>query len=195
MRLAVLASHAGTTLQAVLEACEQGALDAEVVLVISNNSGAGAIKKADDAGVKTRHISTKTHVNDHGVDTAMLAAFREAEVDWILLLGYMKKLGSATLDHYAGKILNTHPALLPKFGGKGFFGRSVHEAVLAAGEKETGATLHLVDQEYDSGPPLSQVTVPVMAGDTVDSLEARVKRAERNLIIQTLKTLKNDQAV
>jgi len=191
VRFAVLASHEGTTLQAVLDACSQGDLDAEVTLVISNNSNAGALHRAHNAGVVTAHISSTTHPTDEARDQAILGALRNAEADWVLLLGYMKKLGPQTLAEYSGRILNTHPALLPQFGGKGYFGRKVHEAVLAAGETETGATVHLVETDYDTGPTLAQVRVPVRPHDTVESLEERVKHAERKLLINTLIELVN----
>ena len=189
MRLAVLASHEGTTLQSVIDACADGTLDAEIGVVISNNSQSGALRRAAEASVVHEHISGKTH--PEGEDQAVLAALQAADAEWVLLLGYMKKLGPATQSAYAGRIMNTHPALLPKFGGQGFYGRRVHEAVLASGERESGATVHLVDAEYDTGPLLSQVRVPVKPNDTVDSLEARVKRAEQKLLIQTLAELCN----
>jgi len=186
MRLAVLASHQGTTLQAVLDACKQGNLEASVALVVSNNSGSGALERARAAQVPTTHISGKTHESEDAADTALLQALQAAQVDWVLLLGYMKKLGPRTLSAYSGRILNTHPALLPKFGGQGYFGRKVHEAVLAAGETESGASIHIVDTDYDTGPVLAQVRVPVLAGDSVDQLEERVKQAEQKLLIDTL---------
>ena len=186
MRIAVLASHQGSTLQAVMDACGDGSLAAEVALVISNNSNSGAMSRAQEAGIATCHISGKTHPGEDAADQALLAALHDAEIDWVLLLGYMKKLGEGTIAAFQGRIINTHPALLPKFGGQGFFGRKVHEAVLAAGEEVSGATIHLVSSEYDTGPMLSQVKVPVHDNDTVDSLEARVKAAEQKLLVNTL---------
>jgi phosphoribosylglycinamide formyltransferase-1 len=184
--LAVLASHEGTTLQAVLDACANGEIDAQVALVVSNNSQSGAMRRATAAGVPTVHLSAKTHPDEFERDEAMLRALREAHVEWVLLLGYMKKLGAQTQQAFVGHILNTHPALLPKFGGKGFYGRKVHEAVLNAGETESGATVHLVDAEYDTGPLLAQVRVPVKSNDSVETLENRVKTAEQKLLVSTL---------
>jgi len=186
MRLAVLASHEGTTLQAVLDACKNKSLLAEVALVVSNNSTSGAMQRAQNVNVPTAHISGKTHGDDAAADHALLQALQGSQIDWILLLGYMKKLGSKTLAHYNGRILNTHPALLPKFGGQGFYGRKVHEAVIAAGESRSGATVHLVDTDYDTGPLLSQVSVSIDRYETATSLEAKVKKAEQNLLINTL---------
>ena len=189
MRLAVLASHEGSTLQALIDACANSELDAQVVLVISNNSQAGALRRADAAGINRQHISGKTHGSQEGADQATVAALNDAQVDWVLLLGYMKKMGDEVLSQYSGRIINTHPALLPAFGGQGFFGRKVHEAVHAAGVAESGATLHLVGSEYDTGPIIAQITVPVSANDDVDAIEHRVKAAEKKLLLDTLKDI------
>ena len=189
MRLAVLASHEGSTLQALIDACASGELDAQVVLVISNNSQAGALRRADAAGIDRHHISGNTHGSPEAADHAMVAVLTDAKVDWVLLLGYMKKMGDEVLNQYSGRIINTHPALLPAFGGQGFFGRKVHEAVHAAGVQESGATLHLVGSEYDTGPIIAQITIPVSASDDVDAIEHRVKAAEKKLLLDTLKDI------
>ena len=195
IRLAALASHAGSTLQALIDACADGAIDAEVALVISNNSQAGAMARAQTAGIPTQHISAKTHGNEAGADRAIVDALQHATVDWVLLLGYMKKMGPNILHEYQGKIINTHPALLPDFGGKGFYGRKVHEAVQASGVRESGATLHLVGSEYDSGPILAQVRVPISPEDDVDAIEQRVKQAEKGLLVDTLQRISRDEEI
>jgi phosphoribosylglycinamide formyltransferase-1 len=194
MRIAVLASHGGTILQAVIDACTAAELDAQVVLVISNNSRSGAMARAQAAGLDTLHLSSTTHPEADALDGAMLSALNDAGADWVLLAGYMKRLGPRVLASYRNRILNTHPALLPKFGGEGFYGRRVHEAVLAAGETETGATVHLVDEAYDSGPILAQVRVPVRRQDDPEALEQRVKVAERKLVVATLAELAEPRA-
>lgn len=176
-------------MQAVIDACGANQIDASVELVISNNSSSGALRRAAAARVPHLHISSKTHGDDSGADNAMLQACREQQIDLVLLLGYMKKLGPATLAAFSGKILNTHPALLPKFGGKGFFGRKVHEAVIAAGEVESGASVHFVDTDYDTGPILAQVKVPIEPCDDAQSLEERVKAAEQTLLVNTLRQM------
>ena len=195
IRLAVLASHGGSTLQALIDACADGAIDAEVALVISNNSQAGAMARAQTAGIPTQHISAKTHGDEAGADRAIVDALQHAAVDWVLLLGYMKKMGPNILHEYQGKIINTHPALLPDFGGKGFYGRKVHEAVQASGVRESGATLHLVGSEYDSGPILAQVRVPILPEDDVDAIEQRVKQAEKGLLVDTLRRFSRDEEI
>ena len=189
MRLAVLASHEGSTLQALIDACATRTLNAEVVLVVSNNSKAGALRRAAAANIDTRHISAKTHGSEDDANQAIANALAQTKADWVLLLGYMKKMGEAILCQFSGRIINTHPALLPDFGGQGFFGRKVHEAVYAARVSETGATLHIVGQEYDTGPIIAQIRVPVLSGDDVDAIEKRVKTAERKLLVDTLRQL------
>lgn len=184
--LAILASHGGSILQAVIDACEAGTLPAEVVLVISNNSKSQALARAAGQSIKTLHLSTNTHPEPDLLDRAMRNAFDQAKVDWVILAGYMKRLGRETLNAYQHRIINTHPALLPKYGGQGFFGRRVHQAVIDAGDTESGATVHLVKGDYDTGPIVSQVRVPVKPDDSVEALEKRVKTAERELIVNSL---------
>ena len=192
MRLAVLASHEGSTLQALIDACAAQTLEAEVVLVVSNNSKAGALRRAVAANIDTRHISIKTHGSEAAANQAIADALSATKADWVLLLGYMKKMGEAILRQFSGRIINTHPALLPDFGGQGFFGRKVHEAVHAAGVNETGATLHIVGQDYDTGPIIAQIRVPVLSGDDIDAIELRVKIAERKLLVDTLSQIDAD---
>ncbi len=189
LRLGILASHAGTTMQAVIDGCTAGQIDAEITLVISNNSSSQALQRAAAAGLKTAHLSSKTHPGKENLDAAILAGLAAAGVDLVLLCGYMKKLGPKTLAAYEGHILNTHPSLLPKYGGQGFFGRMVHEAVLAAGDAESGVTLHLVADIYDSGEIVAQSRVPVLATDSATDLEERVKTAERALLVSELSRL------
>ena len=190
-RLAVLASHGGSILQAVMDACRSGALPAEVVLVIGNNSGSMALQRAAKAGIDTLHLSSRTHPDPAALDHAIRDGLRGARADWVMLAGYMKKLGNETLAAFPHRILNTHPALLPKHGGRGFYGRNVHQAVIDAGERESGATMHLVDTDYDTGPIVAQIKVAVAAHDRVEDLEERVQVAERDLVVNTLRDLVN----
>lgn len=186
LRIGVLASHEGTTLQAILDACAAGEITARVVTVISNNSDSGALRRARAAGTEAVHLSSKTHPEPSALDAAIILALTEQEADVVMLAGYMKKLGPALLERYRGRILNTHPALLPKFGGHGMYGMRVHEAVLRAGETESGSSVHLVDAEYDTGRVLAQTQVPVEAGDTPETLAQRVQAAERRLLVAVL---------
>ena len=195
LRLGILASHAGTTMQAVLDACESGDLDADVRVVISNNSRSGALARARSAGIPALHLSSATHPDEAALDRAVLTALTDHDANLIVLAGYMKRLGPLTLSHYRGRVLNTHPALLPKFGGRGMFGDRVHEAVLSAGEKMSGATVHVVDGEYDSGLILSQVSVHVLPGDTAATLRSRVQGVERSQYVQVLERVAKGEIV
>lgn len=186
MRLGFLASHNGSNLQAILDACKSGAISAIPAIVISNNSGARALERARAATVATAHLSSVTHPMPEDLDQAILDALTANDVDLVVLAGYMKRLGPKTLAHYRGRVVNTHPALLPKYGGVGFWGARVHEAVLASGDKATGITIHVVDEQYDEGPIIAQREVPVLPGDDVDTLTARVKAAEHPFFVETI---------
>ena len=189
LNLGVLASHGGTNLQAIIDACKEGRLDARVCAVVSNNSDAGAIKRARREGIPHHHFSGKTHPDPDDLDHAILAALTKHQAGLVVLAGYMKLLGPRTIAGYRGRILNSHPALLPAYGGKGMYGRHVHEAVLSAGDRVTGVTIHHVDEQYDHGPIVAQCEVPVLPGDTVDSLTERVQRRERQLWVETLQRI------
>ena len=176
-------------MRAVLEAVERGELHAQGVLCISNNSSAPALEVARSFGLDTLHLSARTYPDPAELDAAMLQAFRAAGADTLVLSGYMKALGPAVLSAYAGRLLNVHPSLLPRYGGRGMYGDRVHAAVLAAGEHESGATVHAVEDEIDGGPVLLQSRVPVLPGDTVDTLRARVQATEGPLLVAALRAL------
>jgi phosphoribosylglycinamide formyltransferase 1 len=188
-RIAIFASGSGTSAEAVITACQDRRIPAEVVLLIGNNSRAEVFARAARLGVTVRHLSGHTHPDPAQLDRAILESLREAGATHVVLAGYMKKLGPRTLGSFTGRVINTHPALLPAFGGQGMYGRNVHEAVLRSGATVTGATVHHVEAEYDTGAIISQVQIPVTNADTVDSLAERVQRAERELLIQTLAAL------
>ena len=188
LRLGFLTSHGGSNMQAILDACRERRLDAVPCVVISNNSESAALQRARRAGIPAYHISGVTHPGP-AEDAEILRVLGRHGVDTVVLAGYMKKLGPATLGAYRGRILNIHPALLPKHGGRGMYGKRVHEAVLAAGETVTGVTIHLVDEQYDHGPILAQHEVPVLPGDTVDSLAERVLAQEHRLYAETLQRI------
>ena len=188
-RIGILASHQGTTFQALIEACRAGSLTAALAVVITNNSQSGAVQRAQRYEVPCHHLSGQTHSMPEALDRAICDALKQYKVTLVLLAGYMKKLGPYTLDCFRGRVLNTHPALLPKFGGQGMYGARVHEAVLAAGEAVTGVSVHVVDAEYDKGPVIAQCEVPVLAGDTVDTLASRVQERERKFIVEVLQAI------
>lgn len=180
--IAVLASGGGTNLQALLDAFDAPDAPGRVALVISNRDGAGALARARSAGVAT------TVIGADGQDAAtMLAAMGAHGVQLIVLAGYLKLVPATVVHTFAGRILNIHPALLPAFGGKGLYGRHVHEAVLASGARVTGPTVHLVDEQYDRGPIIAQWPVSVRAGDTAETLGARVLAAEHALLVAVVR--------
>ena len=176
-------------MQAIIDACNAGRLCAEPRVVISNNSRSGAVDRAHKEGIPICHLSGHTHPDAVVLDRAILETLKSHNVEVVCLAGYMKKLGAETLAAYRGRIINIHPALLPKFGGKGFYGGAVHESVLAAGETESGATVHLVDEEYDHGPVLAQKKVPVLPDDTPETLAVRVLEQEHALYAETLQKI------
>jgi phosphoribosylglycinamide formyltransferase-1 len=162
-------------------------------VVVSNNSEAGALRRARQAGVRGVHLSSKTHADPDALDAAIRDVLVTAQVDVVLLAGYMKKLGPLVLQAFEGRILNTHPALLPRFGGPGMYGDRVFEAVLEAGETESGVSIHLVDAEYDTGAVICQCRVPILQGDSVDDLKARVRAREKEFVVETMAQIANGE--
>ncbi len=173
----------------IVNAIEQRKLPASIGAIIVNNSESSIFDWAKDKGLNVTHISNKTHPQHTVEDGAILDTLQSTNTDYIVLSGYMKKLGAKTLSHYDGHILNVHPALLPRFGGKGMYGDHVHAAVLGAGDSVSGATIHLVTANYDEGPILKQQQVPVHADDTIDSLRQRIQAIEPVLYLETLQNL------
>lgn len=175
MLIAVLASGSGSNLQALLDACRPPA-PAEIGLVACNVRGAGALERADAAGVPTWHI------DDPSNGPALLDALHNFGIDLVVLAGYLKLVPADVVRAYDGRMINIHPALLPSFGGKGMYGLKVHEAVLASGATVSGPTIHLVTAEYDRGTILAQWPVPVRADDTPETLRDRVLAVEHRLL-------------
>jgi formyltetrahydrofolate-dependent phosphoribosylglycinamide formyltransferase len=175
MRVAVAVSGRGTNLEALLRALGPEA-PAQVVLVLSNRADAPALERAAGRGIATIAL------RDHADAPEWLSALARHQVDLVVLAGYVKLVPADVIAPYRGRILNVHPALLPRFGGRGMYGRRVHEAVLASGARESGATVHLVDEVYDRGAILGQARVPVLPGDDPESLAARVLVAEHRLL-------------
>ena len=145
--------------------------------------------RTNKANIPTRHISTLTHGSRSLADQAIAKTLIDESIDWLLLLGYMKPVTAPILEALPERVINVHPSLLPKFGGKGFYGRFVHKAVLDSGDTVTGATLHHVSEIYDKGQVISQKEVPVKRQDEIEVLETRVKKAERALLREFLDTL------
>lgn len=177
IRIVVLASGGGTNLQAVIDACESGYIDGRVVAVISNIEGAYALERAKMHGAQAILIPSRGKKRkDH--EKEVLAELERIGPDLILLAGYMRMLTADFIERYSGRIMNIHPALLPCFGGKGMYGENVHRAVLESGAKISGCTVHFVTPEVDGGPIIIQRCVPVLEGDTVETLKNRVLEEE-----------------
>jgi phosphoribosylglycinamide formyltransferase 1 len=175
MRVAVAVSGRGSNLEALLRALGADA-PAQVVLVVSNRADAPALDRAREHGVAAEVLS------DPSNGTEWLDRLAHHRVDLLVLAGYLKLVPAAVIARYRDRILNVHPALLPAFGGRGMYGHRVHEAVLASGARESGATVHLVDEVYDRGRILAQARVPVLPGDSADTLAARVLGVEHRLL-------------
>lgn len=176
-------------MQAIIDACKNGSLNAAPCCVISNNSNSQALARASKEGIPYYHISTSQYPNEADLDKAIIDAFIRHNVEIIILAGYMKKLGLSVIKQFKGKILNIHPALLPKYGGKGMYGNYVHQAVLQADDKVSGPTVHVVDEVYDNGRILAQKEVPVFPEDTIETLSSRVLEQEHILYPETLQRI------
>ena len=187
-KIGILSSHNGSGYITIDEACKANKLDAEVVVVISNNSKANVLKTAQKRGTKT-HVINSNLFPDINLDEKITSLLTEYKCDYIFLSGYMKKLESKLITKYENKIINSHPALLPKFGGKGMYGRFVHEAVIQSQEKESGVTIHFVNEEYDEGEFILQNKLKIEDGCTIDDLENNIKVLESTSIVEAFKKL------
>jgi phosphoribosylglycinamide formyltransferase-1 len=189
LRIGILLSGKGrgSNMEAIIEACRRGEVPGEVVRVISTSPGTPALERAQSLGVDALYVDTDSAHGD--LDERLVAAFREVGADTICLAGFMRRVGPAFLAAFSGRILNIHAALLPCFGGQGFYGRRVHEAVLESGARFSGATVHFVDEQYDHGPIIVQAVVPVEDDDTPETLAARVLEQEHRLYPLALRLL------
>ena len=187
-RIAVLVSGGGTNLQALIDAQAGGKLSSgELALVISNNPEAYALTRATQAGIEALTITKKACGSQEAFEDAVLAALEERKIDLIVLAGFMSILSARFVSHYVNRIINVHPALIPSFCGKGFYGLKVHEAALAYGVKVTGATVHYVNEVPDGGQILLQKAVDVLPDDTPETLQRRVmEQAEWKLLPQAV---------
>ena len=184
--IAVFASGGGSNLQAIIDACAAGKINASVCAVISNNSGSMALQRARDAGIPAFHFSAKKIPDPEQLAQAILDTLLSHGTDIIFLAGYMKKISPCILRKYENRIFNIHPALLPKYGGRGMFGMHVHQAVIDAGDTVTGVTIHKVDPEYDTGEIVAQCFVPVEKDDTAETLAARVLAREHTFSVEVI---------
>lgn len=193
-KLAVLVSGGGSNMAAILEAIDGGEINGKVAMVIASNDRAYALTRAKERGIPTHVCALRDFENGEARDREILRLLDCYEADYVLLAGYLGIVSSFLVDAYPNRIVNIHPALLPKFGGKGFHGIHVHEAVLAAGEKESGATVHFVDGGTDTGPIILQRALSVLPADTPESLQARIlEQIEHKIFPEAVKKLCDDE--
>ena len=186
-RLAFFAGGNGSAMRAVYAAAASGILRSSVALLVTNRPSCGAQEWAHEYGIPVHLVQGDTM--EEPVDMACRDALAERRIDLVLLTGYMRKLGPHVLRAYQPNILNTHPALLPKYGGLGMYGSRVHKAVLAAGETQSGASVHIVDENYDTGPIVRQRTTDIDVDETPESLASKIKAVEADLIVDILRDL------
>ena len=186
MNIAVLASHGGSDLQAIIDGCKQDKLNATVAVVISNNGDSMALERAKRENIPAYHMSAKKYGSEDLLAEELLGVLEEYQIDMIFLAGYMRMLHVDILTKYHNRVFNIHPALLPKFGGRGMYGMNVHTAVIEAKETETGVTIHRVNAEYDSGEIVAQTKVPVMQDDSPEILAARVLEREHTFLVEVI---------
>ena len=186
-KIAVFVSGGGSNFIAIHRQIIQGNILGKIVMVFSNNPNCGAIKFAEGNSIPIFIINAARYPNAHTRDEFLLETCLKAEIDLICLAGFMKMLPQNIVKQYEYRILNIHPGLLPEFGGKGFYGTRVHEAVINTGKRESGATVHFVDEIYDHGPIILQKKVEVMETDTPESLAARVLKLEHELFPEVVK--------
>ena len=186
-KIVVLVSGSGTNLQAIIDAIKNGRLNnVDIAAVISNKKDAFALERAQNIGIETVFLDPGNSINNIDYDKKLIEVISNYKADLIVLAGYMKILTDNFVNAFKNKIINIHPALLPNFGGKGMYGKNVHEAVLKSGVKESGCTVHFVTTEVDAGPIIAQRKVPVMPGDTVESLSKRILEEEHSLLVEAI---------
>jgi len=180
--IVVFASGSGTNFQAVIDAVESGEIKARIRGLVASKPGIGALERARNHGIEHRILAPSDFETGDAYVSALLELLEKWNTDLIVLAGYMLKIPAPVIERYPQRIINIHPALLPKYGGKGFYGTRVHEAVLEGGEEESGCTVHYVTEEYDDGPIIAQKRVPVKEADDPETLAARVLEQEHRLL-------------
>jgi len=191
LRLGFLASNNGSSFRAVVAAIEAGTLDAEARIVVSNRAAAPALDFAREHAIPAQCIPTLK--DPDAADGALASALTMAGAELVVLSGYLRKLGPKTLAAYRNRVLNIHPALLPKYGGQGMYGRRVHEAVASAGDRVSGASVHIVDGEYDQGPVIARSEVALGPDDDAETIERKVMASEPPLFVDVLRRIERGE--
>ncbi len=187
LAVAVFVSGRGSNVQAIQDKIDRGELNARIALMISSSANAGALEIARRHQIPSFILTANQYADEAAYGQALLRLLKDHEVKLIVLAGYLKKVPGQVVQSYRHRMINIHPALLPSFGGQGLYGRHVHEAVLNYGCKVSGATVHLVDLEYDTGQPLLQRCVPVQEEDTPETLAARVLAVEHEILPEAIR--------
>ncbi|HOK62398.1 MAG TPA: phosphoribosylglycinamide formyltransferase [Soehngenia sp.] len=191
-KIAVLISGSGTNLQAIIDAISQKKVNAEIKIVISNNKDAYGLFRAEKHGIKNMFLSAK-NLTDEEYSEKLLEIFKKEEIDFVVLAGFLKILSKDLVMQYKNRIINIHPSLIPSFCGKGYYGIKVHEKAIEYGVKVTGATVHFVDENADTGPIIEQRAVDVDDFDTAKSLQQKVLAIEHEILVSSLKKLCDDE--
>ncbi|MBN2406574.1 MAG: phosphoribosylglycinamide formyltransferase [Elusimicrobia bacterium] len=181
IRIAVFVSGSGTNLQSLIDSCKTGFIPGNIVLVISSNPGAYALRRAEKNGIETAVVVRKDFGDKENFSAAILEILKGKDINLICLAGFLQQLGGNIIREYERRIINIHPALLPDFGGRGMYGMRVHEAVIKSKAEYSGCTVHYVDEEYDHGPVIMQKRVAVEENDTPETLAEKVLKEEHKL--------------
>ena len=195
MNICVFASGSGTNFKAIIEAKKSGIIKSDISLLITNNSDCGAVSIAKESNIPVFHISRKIYPNasDEEYASLFLDKLNEHKINFIVLAGYMKMIDVRIIRKFPNRIINIHPALLPKFGGKGMYGMNVHKAVIEAGEKESGVTIHYVNENYDEGKIILQKKVEVSPDDTAETLQKKVLKLEHKYYAEVIRKIENGE--
>jgi len=195
MKISFLASHGGTAAKHIIAAIRSNQLAAEIGVVITNNPDSVIYNWCNDNAVETVYINGNTHLDEAERDKAIYDKLFNAKTDLIILSGYMKKIGKTTLSAYSNRILNIHPSLLPRHGGKGLYGDKVHQSVIDSGDMQSGATVQFINEAYDEGPIFSQHIVDLVKGETVKTLKEKVQAIESELYLTSIKRILDEGLV
>lgn len=186
INIAVFSSHNGSDMQALVDGCKKGTINGKVSVVVSNNSNSLVLERAKNEGIDHYCINNKLYPNPDELDNQILKKLSSHNIELIFLAGYLKKIGEPILRQYKNRIFNIHPALLPKFGGKGMYGINVHKAVIESKEKFTGITIHRVNEEYDNGEIVAQTNIKVEEGDTPEILAIKILEREHIFLVEVV---------
>jgi phosphoribosylglycinamide formyltransferase-1 len=195
LNICIFASGSGTNFKAILEAKKSGIIVSDINLLVTNNSDCGAVDIAKENNIPVFHISRKAYpdLSEEEYAGLFLRKLEEHKIDFIVLAGYMKMMSPVVIRKYPDRIINIHPALLPKFGGKGMYGMNVHRAVIEAGEKVSGVTIHFVNEKYDEGKIIFQKTVDITEDDNAESLQKKVLKLEHKYYSEVIRKIENSE--